>query len=133
MAGLQGGPRPQGSSLELQAAILASRAGDPAVEKRAYLQLDDGVEVDDAAGHVLTASGDRSVKLWEGASCVRTYQGHQDAVRSLALMPQVGFLSVSQAPPRAARTRGGRAAPPACLRLRPSPPPPPAAAASRCR
>ena len=41
----------------LQAAILASRAGDPAVEKRAYLQLDDGVEVDDAAGQLVAVAG----------------------------------------------------------------------------
>ena len=46
-------------------------------------------------GRVLTASADRTIKLWEGESCVQSYTGHEDVVRDLALLPGVGFVSAS--------------------------------------
>lgn len=49
----------------------------------------------DESGLVLTASADRTVKLWQGDECVRTFSGHGDVVRSLAEVPGVGFLSGS--------------------------------------
>lgn len=51
--------------------------------------------VEDEQGHVLTASGDRTCKLWSGETCVKDFTGHTDAVRALALLPGVGFLSAS--------------------------------------
>lgn len=51
--------------------------------------------LEDAEGHILTASGDRTIKLWAGERCVRTYTGHADAVRSLAHVSGIGFLSAS--------------------------------------
>ena len=44
---------------------------------------------------MLTASADRTVKLWRGEACVRTFSGHTDAVRTLACLPGLGFLSGS--------------------------------------
>jgi WD40 repeat protein len=37
----------------------------------------------------------RRIKLWAGERCVRTYTGHADAVRSLAHVSGIGFLSAS--------------------------------------
>ena len=39
----------------LQAALRASRAGLPTAERRSYLQLDDGVEVDEVASRLYGA------------------------------------------------------------------------------
>ena len=47
------------------------------------------------ADHVLTASGDRTIKLWNGTVCAHTYSGHSDVVRCLAWVQGVGFLSSS--------------------------------------
>ena len=49
----------------------------------------------DGTGLVLTASADRTIKLWSGGECVKTFSGHADVVRTLALVPGVGFLSGS--------------------------------------
>jgi len=59
-------------------------------------------------GRVLTASADRTIKLWAGeethtradeaivrGTCVTTFSGHEDVVRDLALVPGVGFVSAS--------------------------------------
>ena len=35
------------------------------------------------------------IKLWQGEQCVRTYEGHSDVVRSLALVSGIGFISAS--------------------------------------
>ena len=53
--------------------------------------------LDDAEGRVLTASADRTIKLWDGqtGAVSKTYEGHQDVVRDLALVAGVGFLSGS--------------------------------------
>jgi len=53
------------------------------------------VEDAEGEGRVLTASADRTVKLWLGSECERTYEGHGDVVRSLAAVPGIGFLSCS--------------------------------------
>ena len=50
------------------------------------------------APHRLTASSTaraRSIKLWLGERCVRTFSGHTDVVRALALVDGIGFLSAS--------------------------------------
>lgn len=39
------------------------------------------------------ASADKSIKLWHEHKQVRTYTGHTDAVRGLALVPDIGFAS----------------------------------------
>ena len=44
-------------------------------------------------GGILTASADRSIKLWRTKTCVHTFLGHSDCVRSIALFPNVGFVS----------------------------------------
>merc|ERR1719171_1431721 len=53
--------------------------------------------LDDAEGRVLTVSADRTIKLWDGqtGAVSKTYEGHQDVVRDLALVAGVGFLSGS--------------------------------------
>mmetsp|Transcript_870 Transcript_870/g.1758 ORF Transcript_870/g.1758 Transcript_870/m.1758 type:complete len:815 (-) Transcript_870:632-3076(-) len=51
--------------------------------------------LEDGTGRVLTASADRTIKLWEQDRCVKTFIGHSDVVRTLALVPGVGFLSGS--------------------------------------
>ncbi|KXS17826.1 PFU-domain-containing protein [Gonapodya prolifera JEL478] len=43
---------------------------------------------------VLTGSADKTVKRWDDAGkCLKTYEGHTDAVRALAELPGVGFVS----------------------------------------
>ena len=51
--------------------------------------------LEDDAERILTASGDRTIKLWAGEACEHTYTGHADVVRSLAIASGVGFLSAS--------------------------------------
>jgi len=48
-----------------------------------------------ASDRCLTGGGDRTIKLWAGETCERTYEGHSDVVRDLALLPGAGFLSCS--------------------------------------
>jgi phospholipase A-2-activating protein len=44
---------------------------------------------------VLSASGDRSIKLWDthDGKCLGTLTGHGDCVRALALLPDGSFVS----------------------------------------
>jgi phospholipase A-2-activating protein len=50
----------------------------------------------DTGARVLTAAADRSIKLWCGDKCERSYAGHTDVVRELALLGEAGcFLSCS--------------------------------------
>ena len=52
--------------------------------------------IGDSEVRVITASADRTIKLWSGEKCERTYTGHADVVRDLALVGDVGcFLSCS--------------------------------------
>lgn len=47
-------------------------------------------------GRYLTCSADKTVKLWSKDKEIRTFVGHLDVVRSLALLPDgVGFISTS--------------------------------------
>ena len=43
----------------------------------------------------LSLSTQNSIKRWKAATCVQTYTGHTDVVRSLALVEGIGFLSAS--------------------------------------
>ncbi|KAL9558810.1 hypothetical protein MBANPS3_000710 [Mucor bainieri] len=43
----------------------------------------------------MTASADKSIRLWRQGKLVHVYQGHTEAVRGLALVPNVGFVSCS--------------------------------------
>jgi len=43
----------------------------------------------------LTASADKSIKLWAQHKAVRTFNGHADVVRALVLIPDLGFASSS--------------------------------------
>lgn len=36
-----------------------------------------------SAFHVLSASADKTIRLWRDGACIRTYTGHTDAVRSV--------------------------------------------------
>lgn len=47
--------------------------------------------------HIMTgiASADKSIRLWKNGKLTHVYQGHTDAVRGLALVPGVGFVSCS--------------------------------------
>jgi phospholipase A-2-activating protein len=42
-----------------------------------------------------TGSADKTIKRWVGSKCVRTYEGHTDVVRGLALITDIGFASCS--------------------------------------
>ena len=42
-----------------------------------------------------SGSADKTIKLWRQHKCLRTYHGHKDAVRTLALLTDVGFASGS--------------------------------------
>lgn len=44
---------------------------------------------------VITASADKTIRLWKNGKLSHVYQGHTDAVRGLALVPGVGFVSCS--------------------------------------
>jgi phospholipase A-2-activating protein len=41
------------------------------------------------------ASADKTIKMWRGASLIKTIQAHSDAVRGLVAVPNVGFASCS--------------------------------------
>ena len=41
------------------------------------------------------ASADKTIRLWKKNKSVRTFSGHRDAVRGLALLPHIGFASCS--------------------------------------
>ncbi|KAI0306420.1 phospholipase A-2-activating protein [Multifurca ochricompacta] len=43
----------------------------------------------------LTGSADKTIKLWRQHKCLRTFHGHKDAVRSLALLTNTRFASGS--------------------------------------
>ncbi|KAG6853915.1 hypothetical protein C0991_012584 [Blastosporella zonata] len=43
----------------------------------------------------LTGSADKTIKLWHQHKVLRTFEGHRDAVRGLALVPDFGFASCS--------------------------------------
>jgi phospholipase A-2-activating protein len=43
----------------------------------------------------VVASADKTVKLWRNGECIKTLTQHKDIVRSLALVPNIGFLSCS--------------------------------------
>lgn len=43
----------------------------------------------------MIASADKSIRLWRNGKLVHVYQGHTEAVRGLALVPNVGFVSCS--------------------------------------
>lgn len=38
-------------------------------------------------------SADKSLRLWQGAKCERSYEGHKDVVRGIALITDIGFAS----------------------------------------
>jgi phospholipase A-2-activating protein len=40
-------------------------------------------------------SADKIIKHWVQHKCVRDFTGHTDAVRGLALVPDIGFASCS--------------------------------------
>ena len=42
---------------------------------------------------MVTASADKSIKLWKAGSCIKTLSGHTDAVRSIAVLSGTEFLS----------------------------------------
>ncbi|KAF9027057.1 WD-40 repeat-containing protein [Hymenopellis radicata] len=42
----------------------------------------------------ITGSADKSIKLWQTNKCVATFTGHRDAVRGLALVPDIASLPV---------------------------------------
>jgi phospholipase A-2-activating protein len=45
------------------------------------------------SGDILTASADKTIKIWRDYKCIKTLTKHTDCVRGLALVPSVGFLS----------------------------------------
>jgi len=48
-----------------------------------------------STNHYITASADKSIKIWNGEKCTKTVMGHTDVVRSLCKVPTIGFLSAS--------------------------------------
>ncbi|KAJ3164834.1 hypothetical protein HDU88_005046 [Geranomyces variabilis] len=48
-----------------------------------------------ADGKFLTGSADKSIKLWDGEKAIKTFTGHTDAVRGLAMAPDGNFVSCS--------------------------------------
>jgi phospholipase A-2-activating protein len=43
----------------------------------------------------IIASADNSIRLWKNGKLTHVYQGHTEAVRGLALVPGIGFVSCS--------------------------------------
>lgn len=43
----------------------------------------------------LTGSADKTIKRWVGDKCIQTYTGHSDCVRSITIIPGIGFASAS--------------------------------------
>lgn len=64
-------------------------------------QVPDRYVVEEIAGYFqirsslndTSGSADNTIKLWHGNKAVRTYTGHTQAVRGLALIPDIGFAS----------------------------------------
>ena len=48
-----------------------------------------------ADGVIATASADKTIKLWQAGSCIKTLTGHTDAVRALQSVPGIGFMSAA--------------------------------------
>ena len=46
-------------------------------------------------GNVVTASADKTIRVWHGGACVGTVTGHTDCIRALAPVPGLGFLSAA--------------------------------------
>merc|ERR1719460_69224 len=46
-------------------------------------------------GVMVTASADKTIKLWKAGKCTNTLKGHTDAVRALAVVDKTQFLSAS--------------------------------------
>jgi WD40 repeat protein len=46
------------------------------------------------SSYVLSGSADKTIKIWRGGRCEKTVPAHEDAVRGLALLPGIGFVSV---------------------------------------
>uniref|UniRef100_A0A8D0H133 Phospholipase A2 activating protein n=1 Tax=Sphenodon punctatus TaxID=8508 RepID=A0A8D0H133_SPHPU len=44
-------------------------------------------------GLMLTGSADKTIKLWKAGRCERTFTGHEDCVRGLAILSETEFLS----------------------------------------
>ncbi|KAM6033853.1 phospholipase A-2-activating protein isoform 4-T4 [Chlamydotis macqueenii] len=44
-------------------------------------------------GLMLTGSADKTIKLWKAGRCERTFTGHEDCVRGLAILSEMEFLS----------------------------------------
>ncbi|NXG69255.1 PLAP protein, partial [Baryphthengus martii] len=44
-------------------------------------------------GLMLTGSADKTIKLWKAGRCERTFTGHEDCVRGLAVLSEMEFLS----------------------------------------
>jgi len=42
---------------------------------------------------LLTASADKTIAMWKDGKKIKTITGHEDCVRSLALLPGIGFVS----------------------------------------
>ncbi|CAI4221759.1 unnamed protein product [Auanema sp. JU1783] len=49
----------------------------------------------DESGCCLTASADKTIKLWNGEEAVQTFQGHTDVVRALLLVNESQFISAA--------------------------------------
>ena len=47
-----------------------------------------------ANGDIVSGSADKTIKIWNGGRCIKTFQAHEDAVRGLAILPGIGFVSV---------------------------------------
>jgi phospholipase A-2-activating protein len=47
------------------------------------------------ADSCIKGSADKTIKLWRRNKVVRTFTGHKDAVRGLALVTDIGFASCS--------------------------------------
>ena len=63
-----------------------------------------------ASDRCLTGGGDRTIKLWAGETCERTYEGHSDVVRDLALLPGAS-LPCRCSPRHATRPHGAPCVP----------------------
>jgi phospholipase A-2-activating protein len=47
------------------------------------------------ANSELLGSADKTIKLWHQHKNIHTFHGHTDAVRGLAIIPDIGFASCS--------------------------------------
>lgn len=51
--------------------------------------------VDSAPGDLLSASADRTIRLWRRGEALHTFTGHTDVVRGLSIVQGIGFASAS--------------------------------------